>query len=84
MSSFPNKTTTFHDFTVSDTDFNEHDWYSTTEIAETKAFMERELVIAAMVNNLRYYIEGVILTPVATIGLFGKNICSNRIIFQFT
>jgi hypothetical protein len=75
-----NMTTTFHDFTVSDTttDCNQHDLYSTTEFGETKFFMEKELVIAAMVNNLRYYIEGVILTPVATIGLFGKLI-SNRI-----
>ena len=79
MPSFSNMTTTFHDFIVSDIDFNKHDLYSTTEIAESKAFMERELVIATMVNNLRYYIEGVILTPVATIGLFGKNITSNQI-----
>ena len=46
--------------------------FSPTEIAETTAFMEEELAIASMVFNLRYYIEGVILTPVATIGLFGK------------
>ena len=38
----------------------------------TIASMEQELAIAAMVFNLRYYIEGVILTPVATIGLFGR------------
>ena len=76
MQSFPNMTTAFHDFTVNDTtpDFNTHYLYSTTEIGETKALMEKEIVIAAMVSNLRYYIEGVILTPVATIGLFGKNI----------
>ena len=46
--------------------------FTPTEMAETTAFMEEELAIAAMVFNLRYYIEGVILTPVATIGLFGK------------
>ena len=76
MQSFPNMTTAFHDFNVSDTtpDFNTHYLYSTTEIGETQAFMEKEIVIAAMVSNLRYYIEGVILTPVATIGLFGKKI----------
>ena len=49
--------------------------FSPTEMGATKATiasMEQELAIAAMVFNLRYYIEGVILTPVATIGLFGK------------
>ena len=45
--------------------------FSPTEIIETTDFMEEEYASADMVFHLRYYIEGVILTPVATIGLFG-------------
>ena len=33
---------------------------------------ERQQELANMVDISRYYIEGVILMPVATIGLFGK------------
>ena len=46
--------------------------YFPTVIGATTAKMQEEYAIALMVINLRYYIEGVILTPVATIGLFGK------------
>ena len=44
----------------------------TTEAGQIAAFNERELVLATMVYSVRYYIEGVVLTPVATIGLFGR------------
>ena len=36
---------------------------------------QRQRELAIIVDISRYYIEGVILMPVATIGLFGKKIC---------
>lgn len=50
-----------------------HGLYITTGITAATSFTKDDLAIAEMVINLRYYIEGVILTPVATIGLFGRN-----------
>ena len=29
----------------------------------------------ALVNNITYYLEGVILTPMSIVGLFGKGCC---------
>ena len=34
--------------------------------------MEEEIAVANIIHMVRYYIEGVTLTPIATIGLFGK------------
>ena len=45
--------------------------YLPNEIEATTENMQRDVAMAEMVFSLRYYIEGVILTPVATIGLFG-------------
>ena len=45
----------------------------TDGISETNSnAMEKELVIPDMAMNLRYYTEGLSLTLVATIGMFGK------------
>ena len=48
-----------------------------TDYNQTTADYEkqRQSELANMVDISRYYIEGVILMPVATIGLFGKKIC---------
>ena len=58
----------------STTNFNcsNHGLYNfPTETEATAENMQRDVAMAEMVFSLRYYIEGVILTPVATIGLFG-------------
>ena len=61
--------TTAHDIS----ECNTHIVNVTGDISETNSTdMGKQLAVAEMVHNVKYYIEGVILTPVATIGLFGK------------
>ena len=70
MQEYINMTTICSNITGTSAILDEH--CAPTDDGNSSAFMEREWIIATMVHNLRYYIEGVILTPVATIGLFGK------------
>ena len=57
-----------HDLLTVGYDQNVIDYNQTTADYDQQRLQE----LASMVDISRYYIEGVILTPVAMIGLFGK------------